>query len=161
MVLGKMLNTELDEELGYTKYDYKNKENTNSRNSHSKKKVHFAYEEIELAVLRSRKSEFGLIVVKKSQRNITSIEDATLCLYAKGMTIKDISEYVKEIYGREIFPEGISRVGIKSLTYDNMNLVYNQVISKEIRKPKVSAHELYKLLMKNLTHFLEGVTSKQ
>ena len=45
MVLEEMLNAELDKELGYEKYDYKNKETTNLRNGHSKKKVHSTYGE--------------------------------------------------------------------------------------------------------------------
>ena len=110
MVLEEMLNAELDEELGYAKYDYKNKETTNSRNGHSKKKVNSSYGDIELAVPRDRESEFEPIVVKKRQRDITNIEDAVLSMYAKGMTTRDISEHVKEIYGREISAEGVSRI---------------------------------------------------
>ncbi len=110
MVLEEMLNAELDEELGYIKYDYKNKKTNNSRNGHSKKKVNSSYGEIELAVPRDRESEFEPIVVKKHQRDITNIEDSILSMYAKGMTTRDICEHVKEIYGREISPEWVSRI---------------------------------------------------
>ena len=37
------LESELDEELGYSKYDYKNKDTDNSRNGHSKKQMRCEY----------------------------------------------------------------------------------------------------------------------
>ena len=37
VILEDVLDEELDEELGYSKYDYRNKDTDNSRNGHSKK----------------------------------------------------------------------------------------------------------------------------
>ena len=45
-----MLEAELDEELGYTRYDYKNKETDNSRNGYSKKTVISSLGEIDLDI---------------------------------------------------------------------------------------------------------------
>ena len=46
--LKEMLGTELNHELGYAKYDFKNKETDNSRNGYSLKKVKFDYSKINL-----------------------------------------------------------------------------------------------------------------
>jgi len=56
--LQRMLNSELDDELGYEKYDIKNKETDNSRNGYSKKTVRSEYGEIKLDIPRDRNSEF-------------------------------------------------------------------------------------------------------
>ena len=40
VILEGALDEELDEELGYSKYDYRNKETDNSRNGHSSKTMH-------------------------------------------------------------------------------------------------------------------------
>ena len=52
------LDAELDEELGYSKYDYRNKETDNSRNGHSSKTLKTSFGEVEVSVPRERKGEF-------------------------------------------------------------------------------------------------------
>ena len=47
ILLEGVLDEELDEELGYTKYDYRNKDTDNSRNGHSSKTMHTSYEDME------------------------------------------------------------------------------------------------------------------
>jgi len=49
------LDEELDEELGYSRYDYRNKETNNSRNGHSQKTMHTSYWDMELDIPRDRK----------------------------------------------------------------------------------------------------------
>ena len=44
VILGGALDEELDEELGYSTYDYRNKDTGNSRNGHSQKTMHTSYE---------------------------------------------------------------------------------------------------------------------
>ncbi len=105
-----MLETELEEELGYSKHDYRNKETDNSRNGYSKKTVNTSYGKIELSIPRDRKGEFEPIVVKKHQRSIASIEDQILSMYARGMTYRDIQAHLKDIYGSELSTESISRI---------------------------------------------------
>jgi transposase-like protein len=65
------LEGELDEELGYSKYDYKNKMTYNSRNGTSQKKVKFSFGEIDIEVPRGRKGEFDPGLVKKQQTSIS------------------------------------------------------------------------------------------
>ena len=59
------LEAELDEELGYSKYDYKNKETDNSRNGHSSKRLRTSFGEVDVSVPRDRKGEFEPQVLKK------------------------------------------------------------------------------------------------
>ena len=49
------LEAELDDELGYGRYDYRNKDTDNSRNGHSSKTLRTSYGDVEVAVLRDRK----------------------------------------------------------------------------------------------------------
>ena len=52
------LDAELDDELGYSKYDYKNKETDNSRNGHSSKNLRTSFGDVEVSIPRDRKGEF-------------------------------------------------------------------------------------------------------
>lgn len=111
----EMLEAELDNELGYSKYDYKNKNTTNSRNGHSKKTVLSDLGEIELSVPRDREGDFEPEIVKKNQRDISGIEDQVLGMYAKGMSTRDITDHLYNIYGIEASPALISGLTDKIL----------------------------------------------
>ena len=111
----EMLEAELDDELGYSKYDYKNKSTTNSRNGHSRKKVISDLGEIEISVPRDREGEFEPEIVKKNQRDISGIEDQVLSMYAKGMSTRDITDHLYNIYGIEASPTLISGLTDKIL----------------------------------------------
>ena len=52
------LEAELDDELGYSRYDYKNKDTDNSRNGHSSKTLRTSFGDVEVSVPRDRKGEF-------------------------------------------------------------------------------------------------------
>ena len=85
------LEAELDEELGYSKYDYRNKATDNSRNGHSSKKLKTSYGEIEIETPRDRKGEFEPQLIKKNQTSISQdVENKILSMYAKGMTTGDM-----------------------------------------------------------------------
>jgi len=110
------LEGELDEELGYTKYDYKNKVTDNSRNGTSPKKVRSSYGEIDLNVPRDRKGEFEPELIKKQQTSISGdIEEKILSMYAKGMTTSDIETHIRDIYGLSVSDSTISRITDKIL----------------------------------------------
>jgi hypothetical protein len=70
-VLENGLEGELDEELGYSKYDYRNKETANSRNGHSKKTLKTSYGEVGIKVPRDRNGEFEPQLVKKQQTTLS------------------------------------------------------------------------------------------
>lgn len=113
--LQQMLEVELDDHLGYSKYDYKNKEIDDSRNGYSNKTVTSSMGEIELEIPRDRNGSFQPQVVKKNQRDISSIEDQVLSMYAKGMSTRDISSHLQDIYGVNASAEMISRMTDKIL----------------------------------------------
>lgn len=78
------LETELDYELGYSKYDYKNKDIDNSRNGHSHKILRTSFGDVEISVPRDRKCEFEPQVLKKKQTSISQdIEDCESCPWVK------------------------------------------------------------------------------
>ncbi len=110
-----MLESEMDDQLGYSKYDYNHKRTDNSRNGYSKKTVHSSVGDIDLDIPRDRASEFEPQVVKKHQRDISNIEDQVLSMYAKGMTTRDISKHLESVYGVDASAELISRMTNKIL----------------------------------------------
>lgn len=105
-----MLEAEMDEKLGYSKYDYRNKETDDSRNGYSKKTVTSSLGKIDLDIPRDRKGEFEPQAVKKNQTDISNIEDQVLSMYAKGMTTRDISEHLASVYGVDASAEMISHM---------------------------------------------------
>lgn len=105
-----MLEAEMDQKLGYSKYDYRNKQTDDSRNGYSKKTVRSTMGDIELDVPRDRKGEFEPQIVKKNQRDVSNIEDQVLSMYAKGMTTRDISEHLSDVYGVDASAEMISHM---------------------------------------------------
>ena len=113
--LEQMLEAELENELGYSKYNYKDKKTNNSRNGHTKKKVRSDFGEIDLTIPRDRNSEFEPVVVKKHQKDVSGIEDQIISMYAKGMTVRDIQEHLNNIYGIEASPTLISNITDKLL----------------------------------------------
>ena len=115
-VLENGLEGELDDELGYTKYDYRNKEGENSRNGYSKKTLKTSFGETEIKVPRDRAGEFEPQLVKKNQTTLTGdIEEKILSMYAKGMTTKDIETHIMDIYGLECSDTTVSRITDKIL----------------------------------------------
>ena len=120
LMVGEMLENglegELDDELGYTKYDYRNKSSENSRNGYSKKTLKTSFGETEIKVPRDRDGEFDPQLVKKNQTTLTGdIEEKILSMYAKGMTTSDIETHIQDIYGLECSDSTISRITDKIL----------------------------------------------
>lgn len=108
--LQDMLEEEMDDQLGYSKYDYKNKQTDNSRNGKTKKTVTSDYGELEIQVPRDRHAEFEPQVIKKHQTDISGIDEQIISMYAKGMTTRDIETHLNNIYGIEASPTLISKI---------------------------------------------------
>lgn len=110
------LDAELDDELGYSKYDYKNKDTDNSRNGHSQKTLRTSFGDVEVSVPRDRNGEFEPQILKKNQTSISQdVEEKILSMYAKGMTTSDIEAHIRDIYGIEVSDTTVSRVTDKIL----------------------------------------------
>lgn len=113
------LESELEEKLGYSKYDYRQKAESgsdNSRNGHSKKMLKTSMGSVEIDVPRDRNGEFEPQILKKNQTSISQdIEEKILSMYAKGMTTADIETHIREIYGLEVSDSTVSRITDKIL----------------------------------------------
>ena len=110
------LDAELDEELGYSKYDYRNKETRNSRNGHSNKTLRTSFGNVDIAIPRDRDGQFEPQLLKKNQTSVSrDIEEKILSMYAKGMTTGDIEAHIRDIYGVEVSDTTVSRVTDKIL----------------------------------------------
>jgi transposase-like protein len=116
VLLEGVLDEELDEELGYSKYDYRNKDTDNSRNGHSSKTMHTSYGDMEVAIPRDRNGDFEPQVIKKYQNTVTQdMEEKIISMYAKGMTTTDIESHMRELYSIDISDSTISRITDKIL----------------------------------------------
>ena len=110
------LEAELDDELGYGRYDYRHKDTDNSRNGHSSKTLRTSFGDVEISVPRDRKGEFDPQVLKKNQTSISQdIEEKILSMYAKGMTTADIEAHIRDIYGIDVSDTTVSRITDKIL----------------------------------------------
>jgi transposase-like protein len=109
-LIEKMLDAEMDNHLGYQKNDRQKKKTTNSRNGHNSKQLNTAQGKIEIAVPRDRAGEFEPVIVAKHERTSAKIEQVVISLYAKGLSVKDIEEQIRDIYGVELSPAKISHI---------------------------------------------------
>ena len=109
----QMMETEMDEHLGYSKSERSDSEN--SRNGYKTKRVNSSYGSFQIDVPQDRQSSFQPQVVKKRQKDISAIDDKIISMYAKGMTTRQISETLEDIYGFEASEGFISDVTDKIL----------------------------------------------
>lgn len=92
-----MMEAEMDDHLGYESYE--RSDNDNCRSGTKKKKVRGNYGEIEIDAPQDRHSTFEPQVVKKRQKDISDIDSKIISMYARGLTTRQISEQIEEIYG--------------------------------------------------------------
>ena len=105
------LGAELDEELDYSRHDYKNNDTGNSR-----KTLCTSFGDIGVSVLRDRRGEFDPQVLKKNQTGVSQdIEEKILSMYAKWMTTGDIETNIRDIYGLSVSNNTVSRTTNKVL----------------------------------------------
>lgn len=110
------LEAELEEELGYEPYDVKNKNTENSRNGHSKKTLRTSMGNVEIDVPRDRNGDFEPKILPKNQTSISQdMDEKIFSMYAKGMSVSDIEEHIRDIYGLEISDTTVSRITDKVL----------------------------------------------
>ena len=103
-----MMESEMDEHLGYENYE--RSDNDNYRNGTKRKTVRSNYGEFQIDVPQDRQSSFEPKVVKKRQKDISGIDQQIISMYARGLTTRQISEQIKEIYGFECSEGFISDV---------------------------------------------------
>ena len=108
-----MLEAEMNEHLGYEKYE--RDDEPNYHNGTKPKTVRSKYGEFEVDVPQDRNSTFEPTVVKKRQKDISGIEDQVIAMYAKGMTTTQISEMIESIYDFEISEGMVSDITDKMM----------------------------------------------
>lgn len=108
-----MMESEMDDHLGYKPYERGDKENY--RNGTKPKRLRSNYGEIEIDVPQDRNSSFEPKIVKKRQKDISDIDKKIIAMYARGLTTRQISEQIEEIYGFECSEGFISDVTDKIL----------------------------------------------
>ena len=108
-----MLETEMDDHLGYDCYERSGE--PNYRNGMKSKTVRSKYGEFQVDVPQDRQSSFEPQILPKRQKDISSIDDKIISMYAKGMTTRQISETIEDIYGFEVSEGMISDITDKLL----------------------------------------------
>lgn len=108
-----MMEGEMDHHLGYEPYE--RTENTNSRNGKKPKSIRSKYGEMEIDVPQDRESTFEPKIVKKRQKSISNIEEKIIAMYSKGLTTRQISDQIEDIYGFEVSEGMVSNITNKLL----------------------------------------------
>lgn len=103
-----MLEAELDSHLNNEKHD-KTKDG-NYRNGHSTKTIRSTFGEADIKVPRDRKGSFEPVLVPKRGNIISGLENIIISFYAKGMSVSDIEEQIREMYDFEVSTSTISRI---------------------------------------------------
>jgi len=110
------LDAEMDEQLGYERYDVQGKETDDSRNGHSRKTLRTSFGDTTIQVPRDRKGEFEPAILRKNQTSISQdVEAKIISMYAKGMSTTDIGDHIRDIYGIEVSESTVSRITDKVL----------------------------------------------
>ena len=109
----EMIEAEMDEHLGYDKYERSSV--SNYRNGTKTKHVRSKYGEFDIDVPQDRQSTFEPKIVQKRQKDISAIDDKIISMYAKGMTTRQISDTIEDIYGFEVSEGMVSDITDKLL----------------------------------------------
>ena len=109
----EMMEAEMDDHLGYQKSEQSDSDDY--RNEYKSKRVNSCYGSMDIDVPQDRKSTFEPQIVKKRQKDISDIDQKIISMYAKGMTTRQISETIEDIYGFETSEGFISDVTDKIL----------------------------------------------
>ena len=109
----EMMEAEMDDHLGYQKSE--RSDNEDYRNGYKSKRINSSYGSMDIQVPQDRDSTFEPQVVKKRQKDISDIDQKIISMYAKGMTTRQISETLEDIYGFEASEGFISDVTDKIL----------------------------------------------
>ena len=107
-VLEQMLQGEMESHLGYERHSQDGYNTGNSRNGSYPKRIQTEYGEQSISIPRDRRGDFEPIAVPKHQSRGLSIENLVISLYAKGMSVSDIEDEMREIYGINLSTGAIS-----------------------------------------------------
>ena len=110
-IVERVLESELDHELGYSKHSKIPKSKENRRNgNYSKTILDDDGHKIPIEVPRDRSGEYEPKLIPKGVRRFTGFDDKVISLYSRGMTMSEIQGHLEEIYHTEVSKELISTV---------------------------------------------------
>ena len=104
----QLLEGELDNHLGYEKHE--RSDSNNSRNGKKSKKVKTSDGELQIDIPRDRNGSFSPLLIPKRKSMVDGLENIVVSLYAKGMSVRDIEDQIKDLYGFELSSSTISRI---------------------------------------------------
>lgn len=110
MTVEAALGAEMEDHLGYEKHAPEGRNTGNSRNGTSSKKLKGKHGEVRIDTPRDRNGSFEPKLLGKYQTRLTAFDDQILCLYAKGMTTRQIVETFQEMYGADVSATLVSKV---------------------------------------------------
>src|SRR5512133_361014 len=109
-LLERAMQAEMTEHLGYEKHDQAGNNSGNSRNGKTTKALRGDFGELPLETPRDRNGTFEPKIVAKGQTRFTGFDDKIVSMYARGMSTREITGHLEEIYGVEVSPTLISNV---------------------------------------------------
>jgi len=105
-----MLQGEMNTHLGYSNNSKEQKQTDNRRNGYIDKNVKTSLGEMNIAVPRDRNGTFEPVIIPKRTKDISDIDRKVISMYAKGMSQRDISDTIEDIYGFKVSHEMISQI---------------------------------------------------
>ncbi len=105
-----MLQGEMNNHLGYDSNSKEKKETENRRNGYIDKKVKTSMGEMNIEVPRDRDGSFEPVIIPKRTKDISDINRKVISMYSKGMSQRDISDTIEDIYGFKVSHEMISQI---------------------------------------------------
>lgn len=137
----KILDAEMDVKLKYDNENIEAEERKNYRNGyHKERNINSSYGEYPVSVPRDRNGNIESDLIPKYSRNISGFEDRIISLYASGMTLSEIREHVKELFGCNLTDDMISDITDKILPE-----------AREWQKRKLD--KVYPIVFIDATHF--------
>jgi putative transposase len=106
----RAMEVELTDHLGYEPHQEPPGGVGNTRNGSTPKTLITESGEVQIDTPRDRDGSFAPQIVRKRQRRFEGFDDKILALYARGMSTRDISAHLQEIYGVTVGRDLISRV---------------------------------------------------
>ncbi len=103
-----LLEAELDAHLDNEKHEKGRL--GNYRNGHGTKTIKTSYGEDTIKIPRDREGTFDPVLVPKRHNIIDGLENIIISFYAKGMSVSDIEEQIKEMYDFDVSTSTISRI---------------------------------------------------
>ena len=110
IVVEAALGAEIEEHLGYSRHSSDGNNTGNSRNGTTRKILKGDHGEIEIETPRDRNGTFEPVMVKIKSKAYHGMDEQILCLYAKGLSTRDIVETFEEMYGAEVSAGLVSQV---------------------------------------------------